>query len=25
VRTDQPYAAALGYFFETRERRRRHG
>jgi uncharacterized protein (DUF58 family) len=25
VRTDQPYAAALGYFFDTRERRRRHG
>jgi uncharacterized protein (DUF58 family) len=25
VRTDQPYAAALGYFFETREKRRRHG
>ena len=25
VRTDQPYAAALGKFFETRERRRRHG
>jgi uncharacterized protein (DUF58 family) len=25
VRTDQPYAAALGQFFETREKRRRHG
>jgi len=25
VRTDQPYASALGQFFETRERRRRHG
>ena len=25
VRTGQPYAAALGYFFETREKRRRHG
>jgi uncharacterized protein (DUF58 family) len=25
IRTDQPYAAALGYFFETREKRRRHG
>jgi uncharacterized protein (DUF58 family) len=25
VRTDEPYAAALGYFFETREKRRRHG
>jgi uncharacterized protein (DUF58 family) len=25
LRTDQPYAAALGRFFETRERRRRHG
>ncbi|MGD1084401.1 MAG: DUF58 domain-containing protein [Verrucomicrobiota bacterium] len=25
VRTDQPYAAALGRFFETREKRRRHG
>jgi uncharacterized protein (DUF58 family) len=25
VRTDQPYAAALGYFFETREKRRRRG
>ena len=25
VRTDQPYAAALGRFFETRERRRLHG
>ncbi|HWD17793.1 MAG TPA: DUF58 domain-containing protein [Verrucomicrobiae bacterium] len=23
--TDQPYAAALGKFFETREKRRRHG
>ena len=23
--TDQPYAAALGRFFETREKRRRHG
>ena len=25
VRTGEPYAAALGRFFETRERRRRHG
>ncbi|HTG43648.1 MAG TPA: VWA domain-containing protein, partial [Verrucomicrobiae bacterium] len=25
VRTDQAYAAALGRFFETREKRRRHG
>jgi uncharacterized protein (DUF58 family) len=25
VRTDQPYASALGQFFETREKRRRHG
>jgi uncharacterized protein (DUF58 family) len=25
VRTDQPYAIALGRFFETRERRRLHG
>ena len=25
VRTDVPYAAALGKFFETREKRRRHG
>ncbi len=25
LRTDQPYAAALGKFFETREKRRRHG
>jgi uncharacterized protein (DUF58 family) len=25
VRTDQPYAAALGRFFETREKRRLHG
>jgi uncharacterized protein (DUF58 family) len=25
VRTDQPYATALGRFFETRERRRLHG
>jgi uncharacterized protein (DUF58 family) len=25
VRTDEPYAAALGRFFETREKRRRHG
>jgi uncharacterized protein (DUF58 family) len=25
VRTDKPYAAALGQFFETREKRRRHG
>jgi uncharacterized protein (DUF58 family) len=25
VRTDQPYAAALGQFFKTREKRRRHG
>ncbi len=25
VRTDQPYAAALGRFFETREKRRRRG
>ena len=25
VRTDQPYAAALGRFFETREKRRAHG
>jgi uncharacterized protein (DUF58 family) len=25
VRTDQPYAAALGRFFETREKRRMHG
>ncbi|MBI5775378.1 MAG: DUF58 domain-containing protein [Verrucomicrobia bacterium] len=25
LRTDQPYAAALGRFFETREKRRRHG
>ncbi|MBM3882915.1 MAG: DUF58 domain-containing protein [Verrucomicrobia bacterium] len=25
LRTDQPYAAALGRFFETRERRRRRG
>jgi uncharacterized protein (DUF58 family) len=25
LRTDQPYASALGRFFETRERRRRHG
>jgi uncharacterized protein (DUF58 family) len=25
VRTDLPYAAALGRFFETREKRRRHG
>jgi uncharacterized protein (DUF58 family) len=25
VRTDQPYAAALGQFFQTREKRRRHG
>ena len=25
VRTDEPYAAALGQFFETREKRRRHG
>ena len=24
VRTDQPYAAALGHFFETREKRRLH-
>jgi uncharacterized protein (DUF58 family) len=24
LRTDQPYAAALGRFFETREKRRRH-
>ena len=25
LRTDQPYAAGLGRFFETREKRRRHG
>ncbi len=25
LRTDQPYTAALGRFFETREKRRRHG
>jgi uncharacterized protein (DUF58 family) len=25
LRTDEPYAAALGRFFETREKRRRHG
>ena len=25
LRTDQPYAGALGKFFEMRERRRRHG
>ena len=25
LRTDRPYAAALGRFFETREKRRRHG
>jgi uncharacterized protein (DUF58 family) len=25
LQTDQPYAAALGRFFNTRERRRRHG
>ena len=25
LRTDQPYAAALGQFFQTREKRRRHG
>jgi uncharacterized protein (DUF58 family) len=25
LRTDQPYAAALGRFFETREKRRRRG
>lgn len=25
LRTDQPYIGALGRFFETRERRRRHG
>lgn len=25
LRTDQPYAAALGRFFDTREKRRRHG
>lgn len=25
LRTNEPYAAALGRFFETRERRRRHG
>ena len=25
LRTDEPYAAALGKFFETREKRRRHG
>ena len=25
VRTDRPYAGALGRFFETREKRRRHG
>ena len=25
LRTDQPYAGALGRFFETREKRRRHG
>lgn len=25
LRTDQPYAAALGRFFETREKRRMHG
>ena len=25
LRTDQPYGAALGKFFETREKRRRHG
>ena len=25
LRTNQPYAAALGRFFDTRERRRRHG
>ena len=25
LRTDQPYAAALGRFFEAREKRRRHG
>ena len=25
LRTDQPYGAALGRFFETREERRRHG
>jgi uncharacterized protein (DUF58 family) len=25
VRTDRPYASALGQFFETREKRRRHG
>lgn len=25
LRTDQPYGAALGRFFETREKRRRHG
>ena len=25
LRTDQPYEAALARFFETREKRRRHG
>ena len=25
LRTDEPYASALGRFFETREKRRRHG
>jgi uncharacterized protein (DUF58 family) len=25
VRTGEPYASALGAFFETREKRRRHG
>ena len=25
IRTDEPYGAALGRFFETRERRRLHG
>ncbi len=25
LRTDEPYSAALGRFFETREKRRRHG
>src|SRR5204863_9313330 len=25
LRTDQPYASALGRFFEMREKRRRHG
>ena len=25
LRTDQPYAGNLGRFFETREKRRRHG